>query len=115
MRRLDQPLPHLARSKDSVDYMFCRLPNNSKDEGGRATMLRICRTNLNDYRTFKEFQLLAYGVPYGAVRYRTAPYEAAKRGVFRYFITISRYFITAVILNKIVLRVVTCAEFLEIK
>ena len=39
-RRLDQPSPHLARSKEVVDCMFCRLPSDSEDEGGRAKIRR---------------------------------------------------------------------------
>ncbi len=35
-RRLDQPSPHLARSNELVDCLFCRLPSDSEDEGGRG-------------------------------------------------------------------------------
>jgi hypothetical protein len=35
-RRLDQPSPHQASSKEMIDYLFCRLPSYSEDEVERG-------------------------------------------------------------------------------
>ncbi len=38
LRRIDQPSPHLARSKEFVDCLICRLPSDSEDEERRTTL-----------------------------------------------------------------------------
>jgi hypothetical protein len=39
-RRIGQPSPHLARSKEFVDCLICRLPSDSEEEEGRTTLRR---------------------------------------------------------------------------
>ena len=39
-RRIDQPSPHLARSKEFVECLICRLPSDSEEEEGRTTLRR---------------------------------------------------------------------------
>ncbi len=38
LRRIDKLSPHLARSKEIVDCLICRLPSDSENEEGRMTL-----------------------------------------------------------------------------
>ncbi len=40
LRRLDRPSPHLARSKEFVDCLICRLPSDLENEEERTTLRR---------------------------------------------------------------------------
>ncbi len=40
IKRMDQPSTHPIRAKEFVECMFCRLPSDSEEEGGRAKRRR---------------------------------------------------------------------------
>jgi hypothetical protein len=40
LRRIDQPSPHLPKSKEFVDCLICRLPSDSENEEVRTALRR---------------------------------------------------------------------------